>query len=219
MPDITVILPTLNEERAVGKVIDGIKALPVKCDIVVVDGRSRDKTVGIAEAKGVRIIIEERKGKGIAVRTALSQIDTSYIVMIDADGTYPIREIVPIYKALLKYDVAKGHRSWCKKGAMTKTHKFGNYILSLLASILYGHRTRDVCAGLWGFRRECLARFNLTSMGFTLEADLFINTIKSGCTLKEFPINYKKRIEGDKAKLMFRDGLEIGWFLIKRRFS
>lgn len=219
MPEITIILPTLNEAKAISKVIQEIRLLPIKCQIFVVDGLSTDDTPAIALDLGVPVFYEKRKGKGVAFRTVLKHIDTPYIVMIDADGTYPVDAIVSFCEALSEYDIVKGDRKWLENGAMTKTHRFGNYMISLLASILFQHRTRDVCSGMWAFRKECLDKFNLTSAGFTLEADLFINTVRTGCTLKELPIEYKKRIQGDKAKLMMRDGFEIGWFLIKRRLQ
>lgn len=219
MPEITVILPTLNEEKAIEKVIQGIKALPIECRILVVDGLSTDATTTIALNLGVPVLYERHKGKGIAVRAALKYIDTPYIVMIDADATYPINAIVPFCGALSEYDIVKGERKWLENGAMSKTHRFGNYMLSLLASILFGHRTRDVCSGMWAFRKECLDKFKLTSAGFTLEADLFVNTVVTGCKLKEIPIEYKKRMQGDKAKLMLQDGFEIGWFLIRKRLQ
>jgi len=219
MPEVTIILPTLNEEGAIGKVIQEIRALPVDCQIIVVDGLSTDGTPAIALKLGALVIYERNKGKGIAVQTALKYIDTPYIVMIDADGTYPIDAIPAFCAALSEYDVVKGDRKWCEDGAMTKTHKFGNRMLSLLASILFRHRTRDVCSGMWAFRKECLDKFHLKSVGFTLEADLFINTVTTGCSLKELPIEYRKRIEGDKAKLMLKDGFEIGWFLIRKRLQ
>ena len=219
MKKVTVILPAFNEAKAIGKVIQEIRSLPIGCQVFVVDNLCTDNTPTIALDLGVLVIYEKKKGKGMAVRTGFKHASTPYIAMIDADGTYPVGSIPAFCEALSEYDVVKGNRKWCENGAMTKTHKFGNRMLSLLASILFGHRTRDVCSGMWAFRKECLDKFNLTSTGFTLEADLFINTVTTGCSLKELPIEYKKRIQGDKAKLMLRDGFEIGWFIIRRRLQ
>lgn len=215
MSELTVLLPTLNEEKAIGNVIKEIKELPLDCEILIVDGLSRDGTIDIALSMSVTVVLEHRKGKGIAVRTALHSIDTPYTIMMDGDGTYPVGEIPVFYNYLKRYDVVKGRRTWDCKEVMTKTHHFGNWALSLLASVLCGKRTRDVCSGMWGFRTDKLKRFTLTGGGFTLEADLFINTVKTGCSFKETPITYTKRINGDKAKLMLLDGIKIGWFLLK----
>ena len=218
MKEVTIILPALNEAKAIGKVIKEIRSLPIECQILVVDNLSTDDTPAIALGLGATVIYEKNKGKGMAVRTGLKYASTPYVVMIDADGTYPVDAIVSFCEALSEYDIVKGERKWCESGAITKTHRFGNYMLSLLASFLFLCRTRDVCSGMWAFRKECLDKFNLTSAGFTLEADFFANTVLTGCKLKELPIEYRKRIQGDKTKLMMRDGLEIGWFLIRRSF-
>lgn len=219
MKRVTIILPAFNEEKAIGKVIQEIRSLPIECQIFVVDNLSTDDTSAIALDLGVPVFYERNKGKGIAVRTGFKHAGTPYIVMIDADGTYPVDAIPALCEALSKYDVVKGDRKWCKDGAMTKTHRFGNYMLSLLASILFRHRTKDVCSGMWAFKKERLDKFHLTSAEFTLEADLFVNTVTTGCKLKELPIEYEKRIQGDKAKLKTKNGFEIGWFLIKKRLQ
>lgn len=219
MKTITVLLPALNEEKAIGKVIRDIRKLPIDCGVLVVDNGSTDGTVKVANALGAKVLHEKRKGKGNAVRTGFKHINTDYVVMIDADGTYPVEAIPGCCEALAEYDVVKGNRQWFDGEAMSNVHSFGNKALSMIASILYGRRVLDVCSGLWAFRIEGLRKFKLTSSGFTLEADMFINTVKTGCKLKELPIKYGKRADGDEAKLKFIDGLKIGWFLIRKRFS
>lgn len=218
MKSITVLLPAFNEEKAIGRVIEDIKALALNYEILVVNNLSTNDTEAKAIALGAKVLYEGEKGKGNAVRAGFKHIKTAFVVMIDADGTYPVDAIPICCGALLEYDVVKGARRRCDDGSMSKGHIFGNWALSMLASILYGHRVRDVCSGLWAFRMESLRKFKLTSAGFTLEADMFINTIKNGCKLKELPIAYYKRLDGDAAKLKLIDGFKIAWFLISRRF-
>ena len=85
--------------------------------------------------------------------------------------------------------------------------------------MLYKKRIKDVCCGLWGFRKETLDKFYPRSEGFTLEAELFIEVIKHKCRMIQIPINYRSRQDGSKTKLKVWDGFKIGWFLIKRRFK
>ncbi len=218
MKSITVLLPAFNEEKSIGRVIQEINALSLNYEILVVDNACTNGTVGKATALDVKVLYEGKRGKGNAVRAGFKYIKTPFVVMIDADGTYPVDTIPMCCEALLEYDVVKGARQRYEDGSMSKGHKFGNWALSMLASILYGHRVRDVCSGLWAFRMESLQKFKLTSTSFTLEADLFINSVKTGCKFKELPIEYKKRIQGDKAKLKLIDGFKIAWFLVKGRF-
>lgn len=221
LPEVTILLPTLNEEKAIGKVIDEIKELPFNCQALVIDGLSIDRTREIALGKGVLVLFEVRKGKGIAVRSALRFIDTPYIIMVNADYTYPIQYTTTVYQllSLSGADVVLGYRNIKEKDSMSLTNSLGNWFLSLLASILYKKRVYDVCTGMWGFRTDSVKKFDLTSMGFTLEADLFINAIKNGCRIEQIPIAYRRRLEGSAAKLKIWDGFKIAWFLLKGRFT
>lgn len=216
---VTVLLPAFNEEKAIGRVIQEIKGLSLDYEILVVDNKSTNGTKAEATALGAKVLYEGKKGKGNAVRAGFKHIKTPYVVMIDADGTYPVDAIPMCCEALSDYDVVKGARLMDEEGAMSRGHKFGNWGLSMLASILYGCRVRDVCSGLWAFRVGALRKFRLTSSSFTLEADMFINTVRTQCRFKEIPIKYRKRADGDMAKLKLIDGFKIAWFLVKRRFA
>ncbi len=216
-PELTILLPTLNEETAIRQVLDEIQSLPIDSQVIVIDGRSTDRTVEIAREMGATIHYEDEKGKGVAVRSALGLIDTPYTIMVNADYTYPIHPVIYMHKLMSEegIEVVVGYRHIRQKGSMSTLNTIGNNLLSLEASILYGRRIYDVCSGLWGFHTEILQSFNLTSMGFTLEADLFINSMGYKCTKEQIPIPYRSRPEGSSSKLKFSHGLEIGLFLVK----
>jgi dolichol-phosphate hexosyltransferase len=220
---ISIIIPTLNEEKSIGKVIDEIpqKILEdsgYKVGIIVVDG-STDRTAEIASSKGAQVIIEKRRGKGRAIRTALEKVEADYLFMIDGDYTYSPTYIPEMIKILQSYPVVigsrlRGHR---EKGALRKINFIGNYILTITANILYGTRISDLCTGFWGFRQNVIDNINLTSDGFQLEADILIQLAKKRYKIGEVPILYRCR-EG-KAKLSgIKDGLKIGRFLFSKRF-
>jgi len=225
---VTVVLPSRNEEEAIGKVLEevnspqyGLPPLVYTFEPLVIDASS-DRTAEIARSYGAKVITQKSRGKGNAFREILPYLkDSDIVIQADADYTYPLNNLPEIVYALTTYDndVAMGYRKWKEKGAMPALNAFGNIFLSALATILYGHRVRDLCSGLWGFRKEVLDRFNLTSEGFTLEADFFINAVKTGCKIAQFPIHYRKRL--GKSQVKFRpliDWLKIVWFVIKRRF-
>lgn len=219
MSDLTVIVPALNEAATIKGVVESIRALPIEPEVLVVDNSSSDDTETLAREAGAQVINVVMRGKGVAVQEAFKYIKTPYVGMIDADDTYPVIAFLPLYAAMPNCDVAKGDRRYCAEGSMTLTHKFGNFMLSLIASILYGHRVHDVCSGMWVFRRECLDKFRITSRGFTLEADLFANTVLNNYKFYEAPIVYKSRLDGSQAKLKMLDGFKIGLFLIRRRLK
>ena len=196
-------------------------------EILVIDSSS-DNTAEIASKLGAKVIHCNRKGKGNAFWASLTYLDGSDIViMSDADSTYPLIVNIPTIVEMLKkysigenYDVVIGYRKYRLPGSMTRLNLFGNQLLSAIATMLYGFRIRDVCSGLWGFRKETLDRFSLTSEGFTLEADLFTNAIYSHCKIAQFPIKYRARLGQSSAKFKpVIDWLKILKFLIIRRIK
>jgi dolichol-phosphate mannosyltransferase len=225
---ITVILPARNEESALPCVLAEInlaKTLLPNVDIqaLVVDNNSSDHTAEVAKNNNATVIYCKKKGKGNAFRTALSHslLDSSdIIIMSDADSTYPL--IINIYKIAElvseRNDVVIGYRDNLKRGSMTRLNYFGNKLLSAITTLLYRFHIRDVCSGLWGFKKDTLLGFHLTSPEFTLEADLFTNAYYSHCRIAQFPISYRARIGESSAKFKpVIDWFKILRFLIQRR--
>ena len=223
-PEILIILPTLNEEPTIGRVIDEIprKALEgagYKVKLLVVDGNSSDRTREIAKEKGASTVIERQKGKGIAVSNTLSSVEADFIFMLDADYTYPAGYIPDMLKLLDSHHAVIGSRmrGWREEGAMSRLNLVGNYLLSLIATVFYGRRISDVCSGLWGFRGEVVKNLHLRATAFDLEAEIFSQLTRRGYTIAEIPIDYRKRLSPPKLRSL-RDGTRIGWALITRRF-
>ena len=218
MSNCTILLPILNEVSSIGSLIDEIRLICPQHRIVTVDGGSHDGSDTVVIERRVTLLRAGR-GKGLAVRSAFEHISTECIIMMDSDGTYPPVHIPQILNLLDdRAEVVIGCRDIKLQGSMTFANKAGNTILSLLASILYGCRVKDLCSGMWGFRKQTLNKFRLTSDGFTLEADLFVNAVKNRCTIHQVPIQYRPR-SGDPSKLRLWDGFKIAWFLIKERFT
>lgn len=228
---VTIILPTRNEESAIGKVLEEIEetkaSLPpdINLEVLLADYKSIDQTIPIAQQHKAKVLRIPQQGKGYAVRKAIKLAHKSkYLIMADADYTYPLNldTVKTMLYSLILYqaDIVVGYRKYREEGAMPKLNVFGNAFLSALASVLYGVKIHDVCSGLWGFNAHALRKFDLTSQGFTLEADLLINTLKTKSRFVQFPIVYRRR-EGHSS-VKFRpviDWLKIVWFVIKRRFK
>lgn len=220
MSNLTIVLPAYNEEASLGSVIDEIRALPMECDILVVDGNSQDDTYNVAVHKDVKVVTEPLRGKGQAIRKGFGLVSTPYIIMMDSDGTYPAEYIPETLHSLeMGNEVVIGHRRWKSKGSMSLINSLGNKFLSILASTLYGTKVKDVCSGLWGFRKDTLDKFHLSSNGFTLEAELFTKVVKHECQLDQIPIVYRPRFGGSNSKLRLSDGFRITWFLVKNRWK
>jgi glycosyltransferase involved in cell wall biosynthesis len=222
---ISIILPTLNEEETIGRVIDEIPRAALEeagyaIQVLVVDGNSQDRTRKIAKDKGVEVMVEPRKGKGRAMRSSLKTVDADFIFMLDADYTYPATYIPDMLNILQHgYDVVMGSRLKGKreKGAMSRLNAVGNRLLSLIATVVYQRRISDVCTGYWALRSEVIPNLRLSADGFEFEAELFSQLAKKGYSIAELPIYYRRRPSPPKLSSL-KDGTKIGWALITKRF-
>lgn len=221
---VSVVLPALNEEESIGKIIDEvpteeIEARGYQVDIIVVDNGSTDKTREIAESKGARIITEPNRGKGKAIRTAFKSVNSDFVFMLDADFTYPATYIPRMLELLeQKYDVVLGSRlkGDIEAGAMRRLNRIGNHMLAFLASLLFGTRVSDLCTGCWGLRGEVVKYLKLDAVGFELEANMFIEAVRRGYKIGEVPIHYRKRRTPAKLR-SFKAGYRIARKLIVER--
>ena len=231
---LVILLPALNEEETIGKVIDEIdvnnlRDMGFDVKVVVANGPSTDNTEKVAKEKGAIVYNIPINGKGNQIREALKMMDFDYdyLVMLDSDYTYPCRYIKDIVKLLENYDVVIGSRLKGKieEGAMSKVNRFGNWCLTLMASLLYFRYISDVCSGMWGFKKEVIDSIVIDSGDFELEANFFVEVVKKGSKIKEILIHYRSR-PNNKSKLSggskikaIKNGLKIGWYLVKKRFN
>lgn len=225
-PSVTILLPAKNEESGIETTfaslpIERLEELGYPVEILVADGKSHDRTREVAERHGARVIQQLGTGKGRGVRSALDIAKGDYVMMLDADATYPARAI-PAFLAMLDegYDVVMGSRFLGRidAGAMKGLNRFGNVGLSALASTLFGRRCTDVCTGMWAFRREAVRGLGLTATGFEIEAELFARCARAKLRMLELPIQYAPR-EGVTKLGSVGDGIRIGRALVRYRLA
>jgi glycosyltransferase involved in cell wall biosynthesis len=219
---VTVIIPTLNEEESIGATIDEIPRESFdELEILIVDGRSTDKTVKIAKSKGARIVMEPRKGYGRAYKTGFRKAQGDIIATLDGDTTYPAEDIPKLVKMLIdkKLDFITCDRlSTLKKGVMSRKHRFGNWMLVKTMNVLHGMHLKDSQSGMWIFRREILKKINVTSDGMALSEEIKIECFKNKAIKAiEVPINYRVRV-GEVKIESWGDGSANWKFLFKKRF-
>jgi len=222
---LCVIIPALNEESTIGLVIDEIPKQPLErlgylVQVLVVDNGSIDRTGQIAKEKGAEVMVEPRRGKGNAMRTALETVKADFIFMVDADLTYPTSNIPDMLDIFLQgYAVVIGSRLKGKreKGAISRLNMVGNRLLTLMARILYRIKISDLCTGFWGLRGDIIKDLKLSASGFDFEVVLYTQCAKKGYLIGEVPIHYRRRPSPTKLNSL-KDGLKIGWKLITERF-
>ncbi|MDG6223221.1 MAG: glycosyltransferase family 2 protein [Candidatus Bathyarchaeota archaeon] len=212
---VTIIIPTLNEEENIGETLCGLQKIGYT-DILVVDARSTDKTVKIANSLGAKIIFQKGNGKGDALREAFVSncVTGDIVVFMDADGSMDPREIPHFIKAIEKgADLAKGSRfldhGYTKD--MTLTRRVGNLFLLFVVNTLHDTKYSDLCYGFGAFRRSALNKIHphLKSTNFEIEAEVFIKAKKLGLSVVEVPSVEYERKNGTSNLNTFRDGFRI----------
>ena len=99
-PRISVVIPTLNEERSIGRMISGCKVYAY--EIIVVDGHSTDRTREIAQELGAKVVLDNGKGKGDAIRESMKYVDGEITVFIDGDGSHDPNDIPKLIASILR---------------------------------------------------------------------------------------------------------------------
>ncbi|HVL49749.1 MAG TPA: glycosyltransferase family 2 protein [Candidatus Thermoplasmatota archaeon] len=221
------MIPALNEEAGIGKVIDqvpreALARLGYDVEVIVVDGESRDRTRDIAEAKGARVIIEPRKGYGRAYKTGFDRARGDVIVTADADTTYPVETLHELVARLDREGldfITTNRFARLAPGAMSAKHRIGNWVLTTTAKTLFLVRIDDSQSGMWAFRRSILPKLRLTSDGMPLSEEIKIEAFRAdGVRAAEVPIEYRVRV-GEVKLSSFKDGWRNLSFLWKKRLG
>jgi dolichol-phosphate hexosyltransferase len=217
---ITVIIPCLNEEQGIEKVL---RRMPAFIDeVIVVDNGSTDGTSTVAESLGAKVIREEVRGYGRAYKRGFKQATGDVIITLDGDHSYPVDAISYLLEAFLhlEADFLNASRFPVRdRHAMSFKHKFGNLVLSVAMSILYLRWVRDSQSGMWVFRRSILEEMDLTSDGMAFSEEIKIEALKNPrVRFRELSIQYSSRL-GEIKLNPWRDGFNNLYFLAKKRFA
>ena len=217
---ITVIIPCLNEELGIERVL---RSMPDFVDqVIVVDNASTDRTSEVAAALGARVIREDVRGYGRSYKRGFSMATGDLIVTLDGDHSYPADALSYLLEAFrhLKVDFLNASRFPVRdRQAMSFKHHFGNLVLSLAMSILYFRWVRDSQSGMWVFRRSILKDMQVESDGMSFSEEIKIEALTNPrVRFGEINIMYTSRV-GEKKLNPWRDGFHNLWFLVKKRFA
>ena len=214
---ITVIIPTLNEEEAIGQVIESIPGRQ-NMEILIVDGLSTDRTVEIARGKGARVVMEKRKGYGRAYKTGFAEATGDIIATLDGDLTYPAELAQQLEEQGVDF-ISCDRLSLLEKRAMTGKHRFGNWVLKVATNVLFGMKIKDSQTGMWVFKKEMLDKITLTSDGMPLSEEIKIEMFKHpDIRAIEIPVEYRIRV-GEIKLNTWQDGKRNLGFLFRKRFG
>lgn len=224
MKKITIVIPALNEEKGIGPVLQGIpisglKEMGYETEVLVIDNGSIDKTRSIARSSGAAVIVQPIRGYGNAYKAGFANASGDIIATGDADLTYPFSDLPKIINKLEKENldfINTDRLTTLRSEAMSKTHRFGNWVLTFVAKMLFDLPFKDSQSGMWIFRRKVWKKLRVRSSGMPFSQELKIEAYTKGFKCAEVTIDYRMRAGEEKLDTV-RDGIGNILHLIKKR--
>ena len=193
--DVSVVMITLNEEKAIAKVISDAQAALPGAEVIVVDGSS-DATPEIAAGLGARVIREPPGGPAPALLAALRASERPIVATVDADDTYPATAFPELVQRVRNGDDIAGTDRLGKRPppTMPTPNWFANVAFGIIASARSRRRVRDVHSGQRAYRRSLIDEFDWDTSGYAFPVDLLFWPAMAKVRISEIPISYSERI-------------------------
>ncbi len=224
---LTFLLPVFNERATVEQILQQVRDTGLADRIIVVDDASTDGTRELLEeiaARDSRLALhlhDRNRGKGAALRTGFSKVETDLVLVQDADLEYDPRDVpallVPIDEN--KADVVYGSRFLGASRRPTMFwHMVANKLLTLMTNVLYNTILTDMETGYKLFRREVIQSFTIRSNRFDFEPEITAKLLKKKVRIFEVPITFNPREYSEGKKIGLKDAFAAVWALLKFRF-
>ncbi|RKY42896.1 MAG: glycosyltransferase family 2 protein [Candidatus Makaraimicrobium thalassicum] len=224
---ISVLMPVYNESRTVMDVLELVKGVDLDKEIILVDDCSTDGTRELlkdrfGDGKGdIRVFYHTRnKGKGAAIRTALSNATGDYVIIQDADMEYSPEDMVKLAGLAWKTGAKAvyGSRFLKTRRCTSFSHFLVNRFLTVLTNILFGGALTDMETCYKMIRTDIMRSLDIRAKRFEIEPEITAKLLKRGYAIREVPILYRGRGYDEGKKIGWRDGVEAVWALARHRF-
>jgi len=174
---VSIVIPALNEEESIGRVLDQIPLgkLP-QTEVIVVDNGSTDRTAQVALSRGARVVSEPRRGYGVATMSGVSRASGDVIVTMDADGAHSPSDLPVLIDPVVKgFSMATvGVRIHSFPHGMKIRRFLGNVLLARVFDTLYGERLSDVQCGFRAMSRKVFDKITLSEIGMQFTTELLL---------------------------------------------
>lgn len=200
---VSIIIPAYNEESGICEVIKNLKKVinqtQFAYEIIVIDDGSSDQTYKVAKKEGVHVLSHKRnKGYGASLKTGIAAAEHELILITDADGTYPVKQIPQMLKELKYADMVVGSRAG-QKVNISLLRRFAKWILSKLAEHISGEHIPDLNSGQRAFRSQYIKQyFSILPDRFSFTTTLTIAMLSDNYKIKYLPIDYYERVGKSK---------------------
>ena len=216
---VGVIIPALNEEQSIGRVLADIPT-GLADTVVVVDNGSTDRTAAVAAAAGATVVSESRRGYGQACLTgmaALAAADVDVVVFLDGDySDYPEEMgslVEPIIRGDADFVVGSRVRGERQQGALLPQARFGNALATWLIHLLYGVEYTDL-GPFRAIRHEALERLQMADRDFGWTVEMQAKAARRRLRVTEIPVRYRKRIGTSKISGTVKGSILAGYKIL-----
>jgi glycosyltransferase involved in cell wall biosynthesis len=209
---IAAIIPCLNEELAISRVIAEVQSRLPEAKIYIYDNASTDRTAEVARAAGAIVRSEPRRGKGNVVSRMFADVEADIYFMTDGDLTYDLEHIGDHIQILIDHqiDMLVGERKSNVVKSFRFGHRLGNRLFNFAINLLYGSQLRDIFSGYRVMSRRFVKTCPILAKGFEIETELSVHALDLQLEIPEVPVLYKERPPGSFSKLnTIRDGIAI----------
>ncbi len=216
---VSVIIPTLNEAGNILETVTTIhKEIAYPKEIIIVDGNSIDGTKEIIKGTNFcKLIVEPRRGYGLAIRTGIKNAKGDVVVMVDGDGTYEVRHINLLIDTLIKNDaeLCQATRMYDLRKAMGFTNFVANKIITFCFDFFYSQFLSDTQSGFRAISRSALEKVDLYEDDMAFATEMLVQFAKNGFKMVEVPSAYKSRKYGKPKMRRIKSGIEIFTTMVK----
>jgi glycosyltransferase involved in cell wall biosynthesis len=225
---VSFLIPVFNEARTIAELIERVSALPFDKELIVIDDGSDDGTSAILDKlttgrDDIRLVRQDNRGKGAALRAGIPLISGEITVIQDADLEYDPAEVPTLIEPIVHghADVVYGSRlsGGRPQRAYLYWHMVGNKFLSHVTGLLYNTTLTDMETGYKAFRSEILKSLDLHEDGFAIEPEITAKICRQRLRIYELPISYYGRSYDEGKKITWRDGIKALWVLIRIRLT
>ena len=210
---VSVVIPTLNEAGNIEEAIATIhKDLAYPKEIIVVDGNSTDGTIEIVKDTNLcRLIIEPRRGYGLALMTGMKKAKGNIIIMVDGDGTYEFRHMNRMIERMLEKDadMVLATRMYDPNKAMGLMNFIGNKVITFFYDFVFSQFLSDTQSGFRAISQEAINNVKLKETDMAYATEMLIQFARAGYSMVEVPTTYKSRKYGRPKLRRFKSGIEI----------